>query len=600
MDGTQSCCELSLPVTEKCNPFSRDIDRADAKHMLQILKTCDAEIFLKTINEDTCHQGIYSSPVIQTMVDVSKEVEMMLREPEESLIVLSGCGTSGRIAFLLATCFNQMLADRQHTQIYSYIIAGGDRALLTSQEAPEDRALLGAHTLDEVCAGKKHVLFIGISCGMSAPFVAGQLDLCLKHLYVFTPVLLGFNPVHMARNEPMQDCSFHFKEVAERMATEQKRGKAFILNPIVGPEAISGSSRMKGGSATKILLEAILLAGHKAVFREKTISPKCVSSWITANERVYERTYSHADELTALVQKAGESLRRNGHVYYLGWRTLGIIGMIDASECIPTFGADFGDIRGFINNGFKEMKNKEGDLSSMGPEFVIGHQDFVDTVLPILNQNDMIVFLFTVKDDPEEVTALANQVKRKTVNLHAVAHDLETLYIPKEMCDMFETILKITWSFPSDDDEMAVMKQKWELSTKCCLNALSTGAHVLKGKVYMNFMIDLRVTNSKLYRRAINILQRFTGRSKAECESALLRAIYSTDDVSEEMTSADVRTHTELANRRDRVVPTALVMIQRGCSLTEAKHHLDSHAVIRDAVTSCVFSPVNNNTADMK
>lgn len=49
---------------------------------------------------------------------------------------------------------------------------------------------------------------------------------------------------------------------------------------------------------------------------------------------------------------------------------------------------------------------------------------------------------------------------------------------------------------------------------------------------------------------------------------------------------------------RWQVVPTALVMIQRACSLTEAKQHLDSHAVIRDAVTSCVLSHVN--TADMK
>lgn len=50
-------------------------------------------------------------------------------------------------------------------------------------------------------------------------------------------------------------------------------------------------------------------------------------------------------------------------------------------------------------------------------------------------------------------------------------------------------------------------KQCWELCTKWCLNAISTGAHVLIGKVYMNYMIDLRVTNSKLYRRAIHILQ---------------------------------------------------------------------------------------------
>lgn len=593
----QSCHELSLPVTEKCNPISRDIDRVNGKQMVQILRKCDAEIFEKK-NHDPFHQRLYSSPVIQTMVDVAKRVEMMLRDPEESLIVLSGCGTSGRIAFLLVTSFNEMVKAQKQKQICSYIIAGGDRAMLTSQEAPEDDPALGARMLDKICAGKKHVLFVGISCGMSAPFVAGQLDFCLKHLDVFTPVLLGFNPVHMARSEPMQNCSFHFKDVAERMTAEQRHKKAFVLNPVLGAEAISGSSRMKGGSATKIILESILLAGHEAAFRGKRVTPECISAWITASEMVYETTYSHSDELAALIHQAGESLQMKAHVYYIGWQTLGIIGLTDASECVPTFGADFDDIRGFINNGFREMKNKEGDLSFLGPEFVIGHKDFVDTILPSLSQNDMMLFLFTVNDDLHEVTALADQVRRRTSNLHAIAHDLEKFTIPETVCNMFGTVLHITWSFSSEEVNSVVMRQRWELSTKWCLNAISTGAHVLKGKVYMNYMIDLRVTNSKLYRRAINILQRFTGCSKGECERALLRAIYSTDDLSEDMTSADVWKHTDAANRRDRVVPTALVMIQCGCTLAEARHHLDCHPVIRDAVSACFSSSKTKSTMD--
>uniref|UniRef100_A0A8C2FM27 Glucokinase (hexokinase 4) regulator n=1 Tax=Cyprinus carpio TaxID=7962 RepID=A0A8C2FM27_CYPCA len=410
-----------------------------------------------------------------------------------------------RIAFLLVTSFNEMVKAQKQKQICSYIIA---------------------------------------------PFVAGQLDFCLKHLDVFTPVLLGFNPVHMARSEPMQDCSFHFKDVAERMIAEQRHKKAFVLNPVLGAEAISGSSRMKGGSATKIILESILLAGHEAAFRGKRVTPECISAWITASEMVYETTYSHSDELAALIHQAGESLQMKAHVYYIGWQTLGIIGLTDASECVPTFGADFDDIRGFINNGFREMKNKEGDLSFLGPEFVIGHKDFVDTILPSLSQNDMMLFLFTVNDDLHEVTALADQVRRRTSNLHAIAHDLEKFTIPETVCNMFGTVLHITWSFSSEEVNS---RQRWELSTKWCLNAISTGAHVLKGKVYMNYMIDLRVTNSKLYRRAINILQRFTGCSKGECERALLRAIYSTDDLSEDMTSADVWKHTDAANRRDQV-----------------------------------------------
>uniref|UniRef100_A0A673KWT0 Glucokinase (hexokinase 4) regulator n=1 Tax=Sinocyclocheilus rhinocerous TaxID=307959 RepID=A0A673KWT0_9TELE len=378
------------------------------------------------------------------------------------------------LSFILQTSFNEMLKAQKQKQICSYIIA---------------------------------------------PFVAGQLDFCLKHLDVFTPVLLGFNPVHMARSEPMQDCSFHFKDIAEMMAAEQRHKKAFVLNPVLGAEAISGSSRMKGGSATKIILESILLAGHEATFRGKRMTPECISAWITASEMVHETTYSHSDELATLIHQAGESLQMNAHVYYIGWQTLGIIGLTDASECIPTYGADFDDIRGFINN-----------------EFIIGHKDFVETILPSLSQNDMMLFLFAVNDDLHEVTALADQVRRRTSNLHAIAHDLEKFTIPVSKNEVFFQ-----------------QRQRWELSTKWCLNAISTGAHVLKGKVYMNDMIDLRVTNSKLYRRAINILQRFTGCSKSECERALLRAIYSTDDLSEDMTSADVWKHTDAANRRDRV-----------------------------------------------
>jgi len=43
------------------------------------------------------------------------------------------------------------------------------------------------------------MLYIGITCGLSAAYVAGQLDFCLQNLNLFTPVLLGFNPIDKAR-----------------------------------------------------------------------------------------------------------------------------------------------------------------------------------------------------------------------------------------------------------------------------------------------------------------------------------------------------------------------------------------------------------------
>ncbi|KAL6477639.1 hypothetical protein MHYP_G00134740 [Metynnis hypsauchen] len=583
-----SSYEPSLPITEKSNPITRDIDRANPDEIIQMLKKCDAEIFDRTTYLDSMYQKLNSCSMVQTMVEISKKVEIILKDPENSLIVLSGCGTSGRVAFLLATSLNRWLAVLHQKQIYSYIIAGGDKALLTSQEAPEDNPSLGALMLDKASTGKKHVLFIGISCGLSAPFVAGQLHFCLNNLDVFTPVLIGFNPVHMARSEPMQDFPFNFKEIVEKMSEMQKHQKAFVLNPAVGPEAITGSSRMKGGTATKLMLETVLLAGHEAAYSNEAVTADNVLASVRMNEKVYETTYSWTDKLAALLQKAGVSLREKGHVYYLGWQTLGIIGIIDASECIPTYGAAFEDIRGFISKGFSEMNNKEGDLSSVGPQFAIAHTDFVNAILPSLTDNDMVMFLFSVEDDLNEVSELAKRVGQNTSNLHALIHDLEGHRVPKSVNGMFMTALNITWSSSLNKHSSVLMKQHWELSTKWCLNAISTGAHILKGKVYRNYMIDLRVTNSKLFRRAIRILQRFTNSTQTQCETALLRSIYDVEELTDEISSADVIQHTLMANQKDRVVPTALVMLQSGCTLAEAKSHLDAHPVIRDAVAACL------------
>ncbi|KAK2843519.1 hypothetical protein Q7C36_011734 [Tachysurus vachellii] len=579
----QSCYEPYLPITEKSNPITRDIDRANPKEIVQMLQKCDAEIFERT----SYGNHMYQTSVVQTIVDVSKRVEVILKDPEDSLIILSGCGTSGRVAFLLATSLNRLLASQNHKQIYSYIIAGGDKALLTSQETPEDDPLLGALSLDKACVGKKHVLFIGISCGLSAPFVAGQLDFCLRNLEIFTPVLIGFNPIDMARTEPIKNCSFHFKEVAERMNEMQTHQKAYVLNPAVGPEAISGSSRMKGGSATKIILETILLAGHQAAYNNEAVTLNGILHSLNMFEKVHQITYSQTTELAALVQKAAISLRRKGHVYYLGWQTLGIIGIIDASECIPTFGAGFEDIRGFVSNGFSEMNNKEGDLSSLGPHFIIGHKDFIDSILPNLSESDTVIFLYTENVDLNEVSALAKIVRQYTSNLHAITHEHEGLSDPEQMKSLFMTVLTFNWPSSLYMHQPDLMKQYWELSTKWCLNAISTGAHVLIGKTYMNYMIDLRVTNSKLYRRAIHILQRFTGSTLSQCETALLRVLYDVEELSDEMSSTDVTQHTVVANEKGNVVPIALVMLQSRRTIAEAKSYLNAYSVIRDAVAAC-------------
>ncbi|XP_061072052.1 glucokinase regulatory protein isoform X2 [Conger conger] len=575
--------EPRLPVTEKSNPRTRELDRARPEQLVRSLRDCDSEIFQHLWGGGAGYQGLYSDSIVQTIVHVAKKVEDILKNPEGRLIVLSGCGTSGRLAYLLATSFNRLLTGLKKERVLAYIIAGGDKALLTSQEAPEDDPQLGALNLEQVCTGKSRVLFIGISCGLSAPFVAGQLDFCMNHLDVFTPVLLGFNPVDMARNEPVPGWALTFRAVAERMLEMQKTHRAFIINPAVGPEPISGSSRMKAGSTTKILLETLLWSAHTS-----TATHRDVLKLLKNYEHIHRVTYSQSEQIAALVKQAGASLQKGGHVYYVGWGTLGVIGIIDASECVPTFGAEAGDICGFISEGYTAMGNTEGDMTSLGPEFCIGHKDFVSAILPNVRESDSVIFMFTLADDLDAVGDLALCVKQKTSNLHAVAHAFGAYGVPDRINRVFASILTITWPRASEEESSFLMTLQVELATKWVLNAVSTGAHILKGKVYRNYMMDLKVTNSKLFRRAVSLLQMFSGCAAELCHGALIRAVYSTDQPTEEMSTASLTEHAQTANTCSKVVPTALMMLRWKCSVREARARLQGHMIIRDAVESCL------------
>lgn len=129
---------------------------------------------------------------------------------------------------------------------------------------------------------------------------------------------------------------------------------------------------------------------------------------------------------------------------------------------------------------------------------------------------------------------------------------------------------------------------QWELSTKLLLNGVSTGAHILKGKIYQNHMIDVQVTNRKLYRRAICLLQKLSGCPESQCEEALLKAVYRVDKLTVEITSSDINTHTHTARNRTKVVPLALVCLLTGCSLMEAESHLEQQPIVREAVEACL------------
>lgn len=83
----------------------------------------------------------------------------------------------------------------------------------------------------------------------------------------------------------------------------------------VQPEAISGSSRMKGGSATKILLEVVLSAAHAAALQNTPITEKGVLQHMRAYEKTLDITYAQNEGITALMEAAGQRMTSISCVY---------------------------------------------------------------------------------------------------------------------------------------------------------------------------------------------------------------------------------------------------------------------------------------------
>lgn len=209
---------MTVPITERPNEWTSDIDIGSASDIVRTLRHCDSQIFSGWKH----FPSIYDEETISAMEKIAEKAVEVLHDKSGTAIVLSGCGTSGRLAFFLAQKFSQLAKTQQLSASYEYLIAGGDIALFTSQEAPEDDWKRGQEDLAKVSRNKTRVLFIGITCGLSAPYVAGQLDYCMSHTDVFIPVLLGFNPVNQARQNAIEGWTKSFLDVAKDLYGKER------------------------------------------------------------------------------------------------------------------------------------------------------------------------------------------------------------------------------------------------------------------------------------------------------------------------------------------------------------------------------------------
>jgi N-acetylmuramic acid 6-phosphate etherase len=145
-------------------------------------------------------------------------------------LVYIGAGTSGRLGVLDATECPPTF--RSEPEMVVGVIAGGYDALVRSAEGAEDDRAAGADAMDELAIGK-HDVVVGIAASGSTPYVQAALQQARR---------LGAQTVSVSCSAP---------------ATELRDESDIVIYVPVGPEVVTGSTRMKAGTATKLVLNTL-------------------------------------------------------------------------------------------------------------------------------------------------------------------------------------------------------------------------------------------------------------------------------------------------------------------------------------------------------
>jgi N-acetylmuramic acid 6-phosphate etherase len=254
-----------------------------------------------------------------------------------------------------------------------------------------------------------------------------------------------------------------------------------------------------------------------------------------------------ARELTSIaraVDAIENRMRRGGRLIYVGAGSSGRIGVLDASECPPTFGTPPSLVRALIAGGEKAVTQPvEGAEDRRGQ----GAQDLGTLHL---TPNDSVVGIAASGTTPYVLAAIGYAKKRGALTVGLTANRLSPLAKAAN--------ISIT---PDVGPEVLTGSTRLKAGTsqKMVLNMLSTGVMVRLGHAYENLMIDLGQTNAKLKDRAKRILREASGKSVSAAEHALRQSNH------------DLR--------------VALVMLKRGLSAADARRLLgESEGSLRRAL----------------
>ena len=260
-DSTKT--SLEQLTTEARNPLTRELDSLSALEIVNLINSEDAKI---------------AAAVAQVSESIAQAIEVIAdRLSRGGRLIYMGAGTSGRLGVLDAVecppTFNT------EPELVIGLIAGGPKGLVRAVEGAEDSLEMGRQDLQKIALSDLDVV-VGIAASGRTPYVKGALD--------------------YARDTGAFAIGFSCNQGAEIIDHAD-----LSIIPVVGPEVLSGSTRLKAGTATKMVLN--MLTTGAMVRMGKTYSNLMVDLQAT-NAKLGERAQGIIAAVTACTRAEAREL----------------------------------------------------------------------------------------------------------------------------------------------------------------------------------------------------------------------------------------------------------------------------------------------------
>jgi N-acetylmuramic acid 6-phosphate etherase len=270
------------------------------------------------------------------------------------------------------------------------------------------------------------------------------------------------------------------------------------------------------------------------------------------DRRVPEVVATQREQIARAIDIAEAIFRGGGRLFYVGAGTSGRLGVLDASECPPTFGTDPEMVQGIIAGGLPALtRSQEGaeDVVQNGALAMDEHK---------IGKKDFVIGIAASGTTPYVRAAL-----ERAATLGAKTGIVACSPPPADLVAKVDvTILPIV----GPEVVTGSTRMKAGTATKLVLNTITTGAMIRLGKTYGNLMVDLRATNNKLIDRSQRIVMEVTGVSRDEA--------------------------TKLIERAGKSVKLAIVMQKKGISSEDAERLLAENGGVVRRVTKDAPPPI--------